>query len=141
MKLIFSTCIVLISLLSNCGKTYFKLSNASETRWFAGKEDGANGQDISIFLTVKEGVKPVFDSIWMDGRGGKLETKYLNKTLTEVKATFIHKASVSFGISASPQIASPIRYHGRALIRYSVDDKIKYFVVKEFLSTQPIYMP
>ncbi len=132
---------LLLAFVGCAPKPLFKVANATKTNWYAGKETGPNGLDFNIFINVNEGVNPIFDSIWIDGWGGKLETKKMNSTLLEVKTTFITKGNADFGVSTSSRIVAPITYKGAALISYKIDHELKYFIVKEFFPTLPIYMP
>ncbi|MEI6881602.1 MAG: hypothetical protein WCK82_09750 [Bacteroidota bacterium] len=137
-------CVILLVLLVLVGcapKPLFKVANATKTNWYAGKETGPNGLDYNIFINLTEGNNPVFDSIWIDGWGGKLETKKMNSTLYEVKTTFITKGNADFGVATSLRIEAPVSYKGAALISYKVDHELKYFVIKEFTATLPVYMP
>lgn len=134
--------ILMIFLLSACGpKVPFVLQNATSTKWMAGKEDGINGTDYNIFVTLKSGYNADFDSIWMGGKGTTLESKKLNNNIFELKGTIVERGNSGMGVTTSVGVTPPKPYKGKALIRYTHNRQIRYFEIKEFSPTEPIYMP
>lgn len=126
--------------LMSCGpKLPFQLQNATSTKWMAGKEDGINGTDYNVFLTIKPGWQPIFDSLWTEGKGMAVEMKMLNKTLMEVKGTVVERGNETMG--AAPSVPAPRAYKGKGLLRFKVNNEVRFLEIKEINPTQPIYMP
>jgi len=134
---IFIAAISILSITFSCGNKpisvsskYFEVLNATETHWNAGIIDGGRGVDYHVFLTDIAKDTPIFDSAWIDHQKLAAEAAFntKRKDLFEVHIGYTIDNSTS-----TKEILPPVKYKGKALIRYKVKGKTKYLVVKEFV--------
>ena len=127
-------------------KKSFEVIDASYYNWSPGINSGERGINYSILLKIEKN-KLSFDSVWINESAfpielekgkGRNDIKSIVKQDTITLAfteIFAEKISESSNAMNKKTIAPPMAYDGKALIRYYVGNKKKYFTIKEFRKT------
>lgn len=121
-------------LISTSSK-YFEILNATETHWSAGTLDAGRGVDYHVFVSEIAKDTPIFDTAWVDHQKIGVEANFMakRKNLVEVHIGYTIENNTS-----TSEILPPLKYNGKALIRYKIKGKTKYLLVKEFVLQKPV---
>ncbi len=113
----------------------FEVLNATETHWSAGIADAGRGIDYHVFLTDIEKDTPVFDTAWVDHQKIGVEAAFNSKRKDLME---VHIGYTIDNNTSKIEILPPLKYEGKALVRYKIKGKTKYLLIKEFVLQKPI---
>jgi hypothetical protein len=119
-------------------KDYFTLLSATSQSWTSGIAGGGSGTEYYFKIKVNTADKLLFDSAWVNNKAFQVfiskETKsisnepikYGNGDVISIRISDIKNQNIK--ITNSNTIP---KFEGAALISFTVNDKIEYFIIKE----------
>lgn len=142
----------LILATNSCQKTNIAFIESTSQNWSGGAAGSGRGVNYIIKVKADTGLKVTADSIWLNEKRlvVRLYRNESNDTITLKAMEYfpdhqreknIRQQQSEFPDKESGKIKSPVPFKGVALLRYFIDEKEKYFIVKEFKIQPAIYYP
>ncbi|MBK9284753.1 MAG: hypothetical protein IPM51_10610 [Sphingobacteriaceae bacterium] len=127
-------------------KCDLKLVGATSERWNSGINGGGSGTEYYFNIKINTAKNLQFDSVWVNGKC--LPTYISNTSLSVSQNPVNFKKNETITLRASDlslnntiSISKPVKYKGDALIRYYLDDKTKYLIIKKITPKESINRP
>lgn len=122
----------------NSSNTFFTLIEAKSKKWTAGIPSGGSGTEYYFKIKITTSEKIKFDSAWVNNKAFQLyiskETSVISNKPIEYTNGDIIILRISDIINKQQNLKiarPPIKYNGKALIRYYVNDKRYFYAIKE----------
>ncbi len=136
-------CISITILFSSliCKKEYFLLINSTSVNSNAGIPGEIGGTEYYFKIKVHTDKKLVFDSLWVKNKGGKAFVANKSKVVSNTPVSFTKNDTIMVRVSLlddnkNTTIHSPLKYKGAALLRFYIDNKTKYYPIKEITNVK-----
>jgi hypothetical protein len=137
-----------LSEVENC-QPYFELLQATSQEWIAGVRGGGRGVNYSVRLKLITDKQIIFDSMWIAGKQLLIKIPELlkdsttksrtNSVITLVASTYTENSKnggvekqANNSFPSANKIKAPVDYKGSALVRYFVEDSIRYLEIRSF---------
>lgn len=136
----------------------FELLEATSQQWISGVPGGGRGNTYKFRLKANTDLKIAFDSIWVDGKQIKLSLSpdksgitannfFASQDTIQLFASDYTSPPVKIGrqdkqeerLVASKPVKAPIAYKGAALLRYTVENVEKFYIVPRITSLPTIH--
>jgi hypothetical protein len=123
-----------------------KLIESTSESWHSGINGGGSGTEYYFKIKIITDKKLVFDSVWVNNKCLASFLSSNNNTITQNPILFSKNDIVSLrvsdlSLSKTPSSVAPIKYKGDALLRYYLNGKIKYLIIKKIVPKQSINRP
>lgn len=119
-------------------RDYFTLLSATSENWTAGIPSGGSGTEYYFKIKITSSDKIIFDTLWINDNAfetfiSKESTSISDKPVQYGKGDIITvRVTELKNQNIKPvTVIPPIKYNGAALIGYRINDKRKFFTVKE----------
>lgn len=127
-------------------KCDLKIVEATSERWNSGINGGGSGTEYYFKIKINTAKNLQFDSVWVNG---KCLSTYISNTSLSVsqnpvnfkKNDMITLRASDLSLNNTISKSNPIKYKGEALIRYNLDGKTKYLIIKKITPKESINRP
>ena len=127
---------------------YFTLLSAKSEIWTAGTIGGGSGIDYYFKVKINTTEIILFDSAWINNYSFKIFISKETTSISNEPVNYYKGDNIILRISdlknQNTKIVNsipPIKFKGSALIRYTVNSKRKYFVIKEIKKQTQLNLP
>lgn len=137
------------SIINNDGESsheMFILLSASSKRWISGLPNGDNGIEYYFKLKIHTSQQLSFDSAWINNDVFIISVSKETSTISNRPVTINNGDIITLRITdlqnrtiRKANVKAPIDFNGAALISYKLDDKQKYFIIKEIHEQSSIH--
>ena len=137
------------SIINNDGESpleMFTLLSASSKSWISGLPNGDNGIEYYFKLKIHTSQQLSFDSAWINNDVFIISVSKETSIISNRPVTINNGDIITLRITdlqnrtiRKANVKAPIDFNGAALISYKLDDKQKYFIIKEIHTQSPIY--
>lgn len=137
------------SIINNDGESsheMFILLSASSKSWISALPNGDNGIEYYFKLKIHTSQQLSFDSAWINNDVFIISVSKETSTISNRPVTINNGDIITLRITdlqnrtiRKANVKAPIDFNGAALISYKLDDKQKYFIIKEIQTQSPIY--
>ena len=137
------------SIINNDGESsqeMFTLLSASSKSWISGLPNGDNGIEYYFKVKIHTSQQLSFDSAWINNDVFIISASKETSTISNRPVTINNGDIITLRITdlqnrtiRKANVKAPIDFNGAALISYKLDDKQKYFIIKEIHTQSPIY--
>lgn len=144
---IYFSIILFVLCCSFCKKSnIIKLVAANSEKWTSGIQGGGSGTEYYFKFKILSKENVEFDSLWIDKKGFKSYVENNKSTVSESPIVFTMNDTITLRVSESQKVSyytsvSPIKYKGRALLRYKVKGNSHYLTIKEIKSIESLNRP
>jgi hypothetical protein len=113
-----------------------KLIQSTSEKWRSGINGGGSGTEFYIKIKINTNKKIVFDSLWVNNTWLPTFLSNTSKSISQAPITFAKKDTLILRASQlnsnqTNVLASSKKINGDGLLRYFVNGKVKYLLIKK----------
>ena len=139
-----STCFLLFGF--SLKQNNVKLVEATSEKWISGQNGGGSGTEYFMKIKILTDQKIVFDSLWFNNKSLPTYLSQTNSSISSEPVSFVKNDIVVVRVSdlsssANKIIKPPLKYKGEGILRYFVNGKAFYLIIKKFKQIPSINRP